>query len=55
MEYFQGLMWLFVILAIVAVGFFTALFLASRFAKEADQAWPDADAAEAETSSAAHH
>ena len=55
MEYFGALMWLFVILAIVAIGFFTALFLSTRFAKEADQAWPDAEAAEAETTSAAHN
>jgi hypothetical protein len=55
MEYFGALMWLFVILAIVAIGFFTALFLSTRFAKEADQAWPDAEAVEAETTSAAHN
>ena len=48
-------MWLIVILAIVAIGFFTALFLSSRFAKEADRAWPDVDAAEAEATSAGHH
>jgi hypothetical protein len=55
MEFFDALMWLFVILAIVAIGFFTALFLATRYAKEADRAWPDVEAVEAEATSAAHH
>jgi hypothetical protein len=55
MEFFDALMWLFVILAIVAIGFFTALILATRYAKEADRAWPDVEAVEVEATSAAHH
>jgi hypothetical protein len=51
----QDLQWLFVILAIVAIGFFTALYLSTKYAKEADRAWPDIDAVEAETTSAGHH
>ena len=51
----QDLQWLFVILTIVAVGFFTALYLSTKYAKEADRAWPDIEAAEAEASSAGHH
>jgi hypothetical protein len=48
----QDLQWLFVILAIVAVGFFTALYLSTKYAKEADRAWP---AIEAEAESASHN
>ena len=55
MEFFDALMWLFVILAIVAIGFFTALYLASKYAKEADRAWPDVETVEAEATSAGHH
>jgi hypothetical protein len=55
MEFFGALMWLFVILAIVAIGFFTALYLSTKYAKEADQAWPDVEAAEAEATGAGHH
>jgi hypothetical protein len=55
MEFFGALMWLFVILAIVTVGFFTALYLSTKYAKEADRAWPDVDAVEAEATSAGHH
>src|SRR5262245_31200092 len=51
----QDLQWLFVILAIVAVGFFTALYLSTKYAKEADRAWPDVDAVEVEATSAGHH
>lgn len=55
MNYFESLIWLFVILAIVAIGFFTALYLSTKYAKEADQAWPDTEAVEAEATSAASH
>jgi hypothetical protein len=55
MEYVDALMWLFVIIAIVTVGFFTALYLSTKYAKEADRAWPDIDAVEAEATSAGHH
>ena len=58
MEYFDALMWLFVRLAIVAIGFFTALYLATKYAKEADRAWPAVEAVEAveaEATSAGHH
>ena len=51
----QDLQWLFVILAIVTVGFFTALYLSTKYAKEADRAWPDVETAEAEASSAGRH
>jgi hypothetical protein len=55
MEFFGALMWLIVILAIVTVGFFTALYLSTKYAKEADRAWPDVETAEAEATSAGHH
>jgi hypothetical protein len=51
----QDLQWLFVILAIVAVGFFTALYLSTKYAKEADRAWPDVEAVEAEATSTGRH
>jgi hypothetical protein len=55
MDLLSSLMWLFVILAIVAVGFFTALYLATKYAKEADRAWPETELAEAEATSVSHH
>jgi hypothetical protein len=55
MDLLSGVMWLFVILAIVAIGFFTALFLATRYAKEADRAWPETEVAEAEATSVSPH
>ncbi len=55
MEYLEALAPLIVILAIVTIGFFTALYLSTKYAKEADRAWPDVEAAEAEATSAGHH
>jgi hypothetical protein len=48
---------LIIILAIVAIGFFSALYLSVKYAKEADRAWPDVEAVEAveaEATSAGH-
>ena len=55
MDYLVALAPLFIILAIVAIGFFTALYLSTKYAKEADRAWPDIEAAEADATSAGHH
>jgi hypothetical protein len=53
MEFLDSLKWLFLILAIVAVGFSAAIYLSTKYAKEADRAWPEHEAVEAEASSVA--
>jgi hypothetical protein len=53
MEFLDSLKWLLLILAIVAVGFSTAIYLSTKYAKEADRAWPEHEAVEAEATSVA--
>jgi hypothetical protein len=52
----HDLQWLFVILAIVAIGFGVAVYLSVKYAREADRAWPEHEAVEVvEATSSTHH